>query len=137
MFGHLGMAIENSEQIFYLSLALIVSGVGYLKPNISTMVGALYEEGDSRRFWLYNFLHGNKYWCFTATLLCGYLGEEIGWAYGFGAAGIGMLFGLIIFLWGQKYLAGLAEPPTNKYRETFYQAVLLQEHMKFGHILLG
>ncbi len=121
VFGHLGMAIENSEQIFYLSLALIVSGVGYLKPNISTMVGALYEEGDSRRDSGFTiFYMGINIGAFTATLLCGYLGEEIGWAYGFGAAGIGMLFGLIIFLWGQKYLVGLAEPPTNKYRETFY-----------------
>ena len=121
VFGHLGMAIENSEQIFYLSLALIVSGVGYLKPNISTMVGALYEEGDSRRDSGFTiFYMGINIGAFTATLLCGYLGEEIGWAYGFGAAGIGMLFGLIIFLWGQKHLAGLAEPPTNKYRETFY-----------------
>ena len=121
VFGHLGMAIENSEQIFYLSLALIVSGVGYLKPNISTMVGALYEEGDSRRDSGFTiFYMGINIGAFTATLLCGYLGEEIGWAYGFGAAGIGMLFGLMIFLWGQKYLAGLAEPPTDKYRETFY-----------------
>ena len=121
VFGHLGMAIENSEQIFYLSLALIVSGVGYLKPNISTMVGALYEEGDSRRDSGFTiFYMGINIGAFTATLLCGYLGEEIGWAYGFGAAGIGMLFGLMIFLWGQKYLSGLAEPPTDKYRETFY-----------------
>ena len=121
VFGHLGMAIENSEQIFYLSLALIVSGVGYLKPNISTMVGALYEEGDSRRDSGFTiFYMGINIGAFTATLLCGYLGEEIGWAYGFGAAGIGMLFGLMIFLWGQKYLAGLAEPPKDKYRETFY-----------------
>ena len=49
VFGHLGMTVESNEQIFYLSLALIVSGVGFLKPNISTMVGALYEEGDPRR----------------------------------------------------------------------------------------
>jgi POT family proton-dependent oligopeptide transporter len=50
-------------------------------------------------------------------LLCGYLGETYGWSYGFGAAGIGMLLGLIIFLWGQKHLQGLAEPPSEKYKE--------------------
>ena len=118
VFGHLGMTVENSEQIFYLSLALIVSGVGFLKPNISTMVGALYDEGDPRRdpgFTIYYM--GINIGAFTATLLCGYLGEQVGWAYGFGAAGIGMLFGLIIFLWGQKYLEGLAEPPSKKYLE--------------------
>ena len=116
VFGHLGMTVESNEQIFYLSLALIVSGVGFLKPNISTMVGALYEEGDPRRDSGFTiFYMGINIGAFTATLLCGYLGEEIGWAYGFGAAGIGMLLGLFIFLWGQKYLEGLAEPPSNKY----------------------
>ena len=118
VFGHLGMTVENSEQIFYLSLALIVSGVGFLKPNISTMVGALYDEGDPRRDSGFTiFYMGINIGAFTATLLCGYLGEQVGWAYGFGAAGIGMLFGLIIFLWGQKYLEGLAEPPSKKYLE--------------------
>ena len=116
VFGHLGMTVESNEQIFYLSLALIVSGVGFLKPNISTMVGVLYEEGDPRRDSGFTiFYMGINIGAFTATLLCGYLGEEIGWAYGFGAAGIGMLLGLFIFLWGQKYLEGLAEPPSNKY----------------------
>ena len=116
VFGHLGMTVESNEQIFYLSLALIVSGVVFLKPNISTMVGALYEEGDPRRDSGFTiFYMGINIGAFTATLLCGYLGEQVGWAYGFGAAGIGMLFGLIIFLWGQKYLEGLAEPPSNKY----------------------
>ena len=118
VFGHLGMTVESNEQIFYLSLALIVSGVGFLKPNISTMVGALYEEGDPRRDSGFTiFYMGINIGAFTATLLCGYLGEEIGWAYGFGAAGIGMLLGLFIFLWGQKYLEGLAEPPSEKYKE--------------------
>ena len=120
VFGHLGMTVESNEQIFYLSLALIVSGVGFLKPNISTMVGALYEEGDHRRDSGFTiFYMGINIGAFTATLLCGYLGEEIGWAYGFGAAGIGMLLGLFIFLWGQKYLEGLAEPPSNKYMTKF------------------
>ena len=116
VFGHLGMTVESNQQIFYLSLALIVSGVGFLKPNISTMVGALYEEGDPRRDSGFTiFYMGINIGAFTATLLCGYLGEKVGWAYGFGAAGIGMLLGLIIFLWGQKYLEGLAEPPSEKY----------------------
>ena len=116
VFGHLGMTVESNQQIFYLSLALIVSGVGFLKPNISTMVGALYEDGDPRRDSGFTiFYMGINIGAFTATLLCGYLGEEVGWAYGFGAAGIGMLLGLIIFLWGQKYLEGLAEPPSEKY----------------------
>ena len=112
------MTVESNEQIFYLSLALIVSGVGFLKPNISTMVGALYEEGDPRRDSGFTiFYMGINIGAFSASLLCGWLGQTFGWSYGFGAAGIGMLLGLLIFLWGQKYLEGLAEPPSDKYKE--------------------
>ena len=116
--GHLGMALESSEQVFYFSLALIISGVGFLKPNISTMVGSLYSEGDPRRDSGFTiFYMGINIGAFSASLLCGYLGETFGWSYGFGAAGIGMLLGLMIFIWGQKYLQGLAEPPSSLYLE--------------------
>tara|TARA_B100001079_G_scaffold45421_1_gene36747 strand:- start:1271 stop:2746 length:1476 start_codon:yes stop_codon:yes gene_type:complete len=119
--GHTGMAIESNVQIFYISLALIVAGVGFLKPNISTMVGSLYEEGDPRRDSGFTiFYMGINIGAFSASLLCGWLGQTYGWSYGFGAAGIGMLLGLIIFLWGQKYLQGLAEPPSNKYMQTSF-----------------
>ncbi|MEM7708292.1 MAG: MFS transporter [Pseudomonadota bacterium] len=98
-------------KVFYLALALIVAGVGYLKPNISTIVGKLYAKGDSRRDSGFTiFYMGINIGSFTATLLCGWLGETYGWGYGFGAAGIGMLLGLVTFLWGQKYLHGHAEP---------------------------
>ena len=119
--GHLGMAIESSEQVFYFSLALIISGVGFLKPNISTMVGSLYSEGDPRRDSGFTiFYMGINIGAFSASLLCGYLGETFGWSYGFGAAGIGMLLGLMIFIWGQRYLQGLAEPPSSLYLEKTY-----------------
>ncbi|MEY3017681.1 MAG: hypothetical protein RL336_816 [Pseudomonadota bacterium] len=124
--GHLGMAVEGHQaylegdkvirdssalQVFYFSLALIVVGVGFLKPNISTIVGKLYSEGDPRRDSGFTiFYMGINLGSFIATLLCGYLGETYGWSYGFGAAGIGMLLGLVVFLWGQRYLEGHAEP---------------------------
>ena len=105
VFGHTLMTIENNVQIFYLSLALIISGVGFLKPNISTMVGALYPDGDPRRDSGFTiFYMGINIGAASASILCGYLGQTYGWAYGFGAAGVGMLFGLIVFLWGQKYI---------------------------------
>ena len=125
--GHLGMAFEGEQarqvgasierddaalQVFYASLALIVIGVGFLKPNISTIVGRLYATDDPRRdpgFTI--FYMGINVGAFTATLLCGWLGETYGWRYGFGAAGIGMLLGLLTFTWGQRFLHGLAEPP--------------------------
>ncbi len=97
--------------VFYFALALIVMGVGYLKPNISTIVGKLYAKDDPRRDSGFTiFYMGINIGSFTATLLCGWLGETFGWKYGFGAAGIGMIFGLFTFMYGQKYLMGHAEP---------------------------
>jgi len=127
--GHLGMAFEGFQaytnssgevvqdqqaiQVFYFSMGLIIMGVGFLKPNISTIVGALYAPGDQRRDAGFTiFYMGINTGSFLATLLCGYLGETYGWRYGFGAAGIGMLLGLVIFLRGQKLLLGKAEPPS-------------------------
>ncbi|QFT53722.1 peptide MFS transporter [Microbulbifer sp. THAF38] len=98
-------------KVFFMALALITVGVGFLKPNISTIVGQLYPKNDSRRDAGFTiFYMGINVGSFLATLLCGWLGETYGWGYGFGLAGIGMVFGLITFLWGQKYLDGLAEP---------------------------
>ncbi len=97
--------------VFYFALALIVMGVGYLKPNISTIVGKLYTKDDPRRDSGFTiFYMGINIGSFAATLLCGWLGETFGWKYGFGAAGIGMIIGLFTFMYGQKYLLGHAEP---------------------------
>jgi POT family proton-dependent oligopeptide transporter len=106
---------------FYLALALIVMGVGYLKPNISTIVGNLYSKDDPRRDGGFTiFYMGINIGSFAATLLCGWLGETFGWRYGFGAAGIGMIVGLFTFMYGQKYLHGLAEPSDpEKLKESF------------------
>ncbi len=105
------MRDTGALNVFYFALALIVMGVGYLKPNISTIVGKLYSQDDPRRDSGFTiFYMGINIGSFTATLLCGWLGETFGWKYGFGAAGIGMIFGLFTFLYGQKYLKGHAEP---------------------------
>jgi len=125
--GHAGMAFEGHAahrvagevvrdeaalSVTYLSLALIIMGVGFLKPNISTIVGKLYPENDPRRDSGFSlFYAGINLGALFASLVCGFLGEAYGWKYGFGAAGIGMLVGLAMFLWGQKYLHGHAEPP--------------------------
>ncbi len=98
--------------MLYLSLALIIAGVGYLKANISTIVGSLYVPGDPRRdsgFTL--FYMGINLGSFISSFTCGVLGIVYGWGWGFGLAGIGMLAGLVVFLWGQKWLEGKAEPP--------------------------
>jgi proton-dependent oligopeptide transporter, POT family len=103
-FGHFSMAIP-SLTTFYLGLALIVVGTGFLKPNISTLVGTLYRENDVRRdagFSIYYM--GVNIGALIAPLVCGYLGENINWHYGFGAAGVGMTLGLIQYSLGAKYL---------------------------------
>ncbi|WP_416305736.1 peptide MFS transporter [Neptunicella sp. SCSIO 80796] len=97
--------------IFFLALALIITGVGFLKANISTIVGALYGPNDPRRDGGFSiFYMGINLGSLFSTALVGYVGETYGWNYGFGLAGIGMLFGLLVFLWGQRYLDGRAEP---------------------------
>ena len=99
--------------ILFLSLSLIIAGVGFLKPNISTIVGDLYDIKDKRRdsgFTL--FYMGINLGSFLSTWTCGILGIYYGWAWGFGAAGVGMLAGLVVFQWGQKWLDGKAEPPS-------------------------
>ncbi|HEY6559955.1 MAG TPA: peptide MFS transporter [Polyangiaceae bacterium] len=109
--GHFAMAIET-EQVFYFALALLICGNGFFKPNISTTVGRLYDEGDPRRDSGFTiFYMGINLGAAAAPLLCGFIGETYGWKYGFGLAGVGMVFGLIVFLNGQKYLNHVAEPP--------------------------
>ncbi len=109
--GHGILAVE-SVWAFYTGLALIVLGVGGLKPNISTMVGGLYPPGDERRdSGFIIFYIGINVGAFLSALIVGYIGETIGWHYGFGLAGIGMLLGQITFMAGQKYLKGVGEPP--------------------------
>ena len=97
--------------LFFLALALIITGVGFLKANISIIVGALYGPKDPRRDGGFSiFYMGINLGSLISTALVGYVGETYGWNYGFGLAGIGMLFGLLVFLWGQHLLDGRAEP---------------------------
>lgn len=98
--------------VMYLSLALIIAGVGFMKANISTIVGTLYGFGDKRRDGGFTiFYMGINLGAFLSSILCGWLGIAYGWKYGFGLAGVGMLFGLVIFLRYQHWLEGRAEPP--------------------------
>jgi POT family proton-dependent oligopeptide transporter len=98
--------------IFYLALSLIIMGVGFLKANISSIVGQLYPQGDPRRdpgFTLYYY--GINLGAFWASLLCTGLGQTVGWWAGFGLAGVGMLFGYVVFVLGRSWLDGKGEPP--------------------------
>jgi POT family proton-dependent oligopeptide transporter len=124
--GHGFMAVEGMHgatdplvkqadpaiNVFWLALALIIVGSGFLKANISVIVGKLYRMTDIRRDSAYTiFYMGVNVGAALGTILVGYLGETIGWSYGFGLAGIGMVAGLIIFVTGKASLMGNGEPP--------------------------
>lgn len=101
MFGFEATSINNF--FFYAALALLIIGNGFFKPNISSMVGRLYPEGDDRRDSGFTiFYMGINAGAFLAPLACGWLGYEFGWHYGFGAAGVGMIVGLLVFMKGMN-----------------------------------
>lgn len=111
--GHFSLALPGMS-FFYLGLVLVVVGTGLLKPNISTMVGQLYEPGDQRRDAGFSiFYMGINIGAFIAPLACGYLGQRVDWHLGFGLAGVGMTLGLIQYVAGGRRLgdAGLRPVP--------------------------
>jgi len=102
--GHITLAIPQ-DWAFFTGLILIILGVGGLKPNISTMVGGLYQEGDIRRDSGFTIFYiGINIGAFLASISVGIVAYVYGWHYGFGLAGIGMIFGQMVYLWGQKFL---------------------------------
>jgi POT family proton-dependent oligopeptide transporter len=121
--GMLGMAYKGTQasttggadllalQVMYASLALVAVGVGFLKPNISTIVGRLYIDSDPRRDSAFTlFYMGINLGAIFSSLFVGWIGIAYGWEYGFGSAGIGLLLGLVVFLKGSKHFHGQAEP---------------------------
>lgn len=133
--GHALMAVEGAHgladpalkqadpaiNVFWLALALIIVGSGFLKANISVIVGQLYPLTDRRRDGTYTiFYMGVNTGAALGSILVGYLGETIGWAWGFGAAGLGMVAGLIIFVIGRPALRGKGEPPQTISRQREY-----------------
>ncbi|OJT95091.1 MAG: hypothetical protein BGN82_08645 [Alphaproteobacteria bacterium 65-7] len=122
--GHFGFAIQDFEfatgakgatpaglQLFYISMAFLITGVGFLKGNISTMVGALYpKDSRLRDSGFVIFFWGVNIGATLAAFTCGYIGQTYGWGYGFGLAGIGMCLGQATFMLGQRYLAREEEP---------------------------
>jgi proton-dependent oligopeptide transporter, POT family len=121
--------------VLFLALALIIMGVGFLKANISTIVGQLYPPRDPRRdpgFTLYYY--GINLGAFWAAIACGWLGQNLGWSFGFGAAGIGMLAGFLVFVWGKPLLEGKGEPPVP---EKLKEKVVGPINKEWGVYLLG
>ena len=125
--GHFMMAFEPA---FYFALATIALGNGLFLPTLPSQINDLYRADDPRRPWAYNVYYvGVNVGAFLAPIICGFLGETYGWHYGFGAAGVGMLAGLLIYLFGQGYLprdrtfeepAKPDAPRPRQGRETFF-----------------
>jgi POT family proton-dependent oligopeptide transporter len=113
--GHFSMAVPGLP-FFFGGLGLIVIGTGLLKPNVSTMVGSLYTRDDVRRDAGFSmFYMGINLGAFIAPLICGWLGQKWNWHFGFAAAGVGMLIGLVQYVAGRKYLTAVSpqEPSVN------------------------
>lgn len=110
--GHFTMAVPGIP-FFYAGLLLIILGTGLLKPNVSTIVGTLYTRDDTRRDAGFSlFYMGINTGAFFAPFVTGWLGQKMNWHYGFAAAGVGMVLGLIQYVMGQKYLTPVEERPT-------------------------
>ncbi len=146
-----------AQNVLFLALSFIILGVSFLKPNISSLVGQLYEENDPRRdpgFTLYYY--GINLGAFWASILCGLLGQTVGWWAGFGLAGFGMLAGWVVFVWGAPMLEGRGEPnepallkqpfigPLNKEWGIYLLSILgigllwllVQRHEMVGYLLM-
>ena len=111
--GHLSMAFEGiTPWFFYLGLGLMILGNGMFKPNISSMVGNLYPDTSSKKDAGYTiFYMGINAGAFLGMLLCGYIGEKVGWHYGFGLAGVFMFFGMLQFYFAEKIFGIIGESP--------------------------
>ena len=119
--GQASLAVSAAGEVdvrnFFLNmgLGLLIMGNGFFKPNISTIVGALYEEGDPRRDSAFTiFYMGINLGAFLSPLICGTLGQTVGWAWGFGSAALGMVLGMVIFLALGKTLHDAGYPPSRK-----------------------
>ena len=112
--GHASMAIET-EFFFYAGLVLLVLGNGFFKPNISSMVSGLYENKEEKKDAGYTiFYMGINAGAFLGILLCGYIGEKVGWSYGFGLAGVFMLIGMLQFWFARRMFGKIGDKPLKK-----------------------
>ena len=110
--GHASMAFET-EPMFYLGLGLLIVGNGMFKPNISSIVGGLYTGNEEKKDAGYTlFYMGINAGAFLGILLCGYIGEKVGWSYGFGLAGVFMAIGMLQFVFAKDIFGELGDRPS-------------------------
>jgi POT family proton-dependent oligopeptide transporter len=135
--GHASMAFET-ETTFYLGIALLIIGNGFFKPNISSIVGGIYGEEQHKKDGGYTiFYMGINAGAFLGILLCGYIGEKVGWSYGFGLAGIFMFFGMLQFYFAQKIFGNVGDKPKKKAESALEVFQELEEIRKAESELVG
>ncbi|MET0138071.1 MAG: peptide MFS transporter [Sphingobium sp.] len=143
--GHLVLGLEGDGgqdafalNAFWTALAFIIVGTGFLKANISAIVGQLYPRDDTRRDPAYTlFYMGINVGGLLGPLICGILGETVGWSYGFGAAAVGMIAGVIVFAWGKPLLLGRGEPPEPTYLAGKVAGIVRREWIIYLFALLS
>ena len=134
--GHFVLALPNDWSFFY-GMAFIICGNGFFKPNISSLVGTLYEENDPRRDSGFSiFYMGINIGAAIGGFLCAYLAKKYNWHLGFGVAGVFMALGLIVFLLGKKSLGNRGLPPDRKILNKPVFAFMKPEHLIYGGTLL-
>ena len=117
--GHASMALESTWSI-YLGLTLLVFGSGFFKPNMTSIISHMYADHSEKKDGAYTiFYMGVNAGAFLGILLCGYLGEKVGWSIGFGLAGIFMLFGMLQFWLTQDIFGDIGLKPDKAVKETY------------------
>ena len=110
--GHASMAVETPT-FLYLGITLLVVGTGFFKPNITSIISKMYEGRDDKKDGAFNiFYMGVNAGAFLGIMLCGWVGEKVGWSFGFGLAGIFMLLGMIQFYFAQPLFGKIGDPPS-------------------------
>ena len=138
MFGHLSLAIDKLI-FFYLGLGFLILGNGFFKPNISTMLGKLYEEKPNLRESAFTYFYmGINIGGSVGPLICGFIGEKFGWHFGFGLAGFGMFTGLVQLYFGKKFLGEVGKAPNYQsfYEQTTKIKLSLSDKKKVLFIIL-
>ena len=112
--GHASMAVETPT-FLYIGIAFLIVGNGFFKPNMTSIISKMYEGHDEKKDGAYNiFYMGVNAGAFIGIMLCGWVGEKIGWSYGFGLAGIFMLLGMLQFYYAQSLFGNIGDKPRNE-----------------------
>ena len=115
--GHAAMAVET-PLFLYIGIALLIFGNGFFKPNMTSIISKMYEGHDAKKDGAYNlFYMGVNAGAFLGIMLCGWVGEKVGWSYGFGLAGIFMFLGMLQFYFAQPLFGGIGDKPTEAEKE--------------------